>query len=569
MKKQLFALCAIALTLFAACNKEKDEPAVKGTFTLSSPAEVTVPTDGDIVTVSFTSTVDWTAALDVTDDVATLSAKSGTADATSVKVTVMKFDTENTTRTINLTFTPEGLDPVKVVLTQAGPMVPFFTVSETSLSVGADGGEVSFTISTNVEYETTTYESFEPWAPFAVNGTTGTFTVAANNAYGSRQAYVKFTVPSVQVTNEETGESSDLVVRVYVNQEGLSYKDYSLSMYDMSFNTWGTTVLSEAVYGDYHLVCDGKNVWMINSTSGEYSYVTPTLPDGWQLSITNDDAGHVIAFSRTVYDKTTEAYNSEFTVNVVTNPQTMAFSTIFTAYSWQLGGPVGSRVSVRGDITGEALICIVAEGIADVGMSGTFDYLQVSGGKVGDIQQVVNPAGLTATWGTSYWSAYPNNCPSVVAVSTNPADGFILSGAYEGNTFYKITTDGTATEILKQDPVQGSNYAYQTIDVRTIGGKTYLASLASTFFPSYGLTPRLDIIALDHLPAESAVIHEVADFDLNTTTYFPYANDPATDWAISPASDLKIYDKGGKIGVALCDLNGRSIEGFTFDPANF
>ncbi len=566
MKKQLFALCALSLCLFAACNKEKDEPTVQGSFTLDSPAEVTVPTEGDIVTVSFTSTVDWTAALNVSDDVATISKKSGTADDKSVKVTVMKFDTENETRTINLTFTPEGLNPVKVVLTQAGPSVPYFSVDTESFSVSADGGSVSFTISTNVEFETKTYEEFEAWAPFTLNGTTGTFNVAANNSYGSRQAYVKFTVPSIQVTDEESGEASDLVVRVYVSQEGIQYVNYSLSMktvgVDMAAVSSG--VLSEAVYGTYHLVCDGTNVYQINSTDGTYSSVKPTLGEGMQLTITNDDAGNVIAVTRTRYEN--DAYTCAFSVNVVTDPTTFTFKTVIAAEAWTLGGPAGSRVNVRGDITGNALVTVPVEGVAGSSMSNTIDYWVVSNGVAGE-KQKINPAGIDATWGTAYWSTYPNNFPSVAALGTDPADGFILSGSYGGNTFYKVATDGTATAILLQDPAVGSDYAYQTVDVRTIGGKQYLVSVASSFFPywSEAKAPRISIIAVDNIPATAGVIHEVADLDIYGTSNY----NADTDSAIAPASDVKLYDNGGKIGVAYCDLNGLVIESFTFDPANF
>ena len=228
MKKVLLALSAIMFA-FMACTEDPttpdtpegpDTPAGKGEFTLTSAATATLQAAGGEVRVEFTSTVDWAASLDVESAVATVTPKSGSAEDTFVKVAVSAFDEKNANRTITLTIKPEGLADVVVTITQEGEYEPYFRVSSEKLSAKVGGGEVTFTIETNTEFNVKTYEEFEEWAAFTRDGNNCKFTVSANTEYAERTAYVKFTVPAIQVPaldedGKETGETEDKAFRVY------------------------------------------------------------------------------------------------------------------------------------------------------------------------------------------------------------------------------------------------------------------------------------------------------------------------------------------------------------------
>ena len=57
MKKILFFATIVLAVLAASCTKPKVDPAV----TVTSGTTATVPTEGDVVSITFTSNVPWTA----------------------------------------------------------------------------------------------------------------------------------------------------------------------------------------------------------------------------------------------------------------------------------------------------------------------------------------------------------------------------------------------------------------------------------------------------------------------------------------------------------------------------
>ena len=57
------------------------------------------------------------------------------------------------------------------------------------------------------------------------------------------------------------------------------------------------------------------------------------------------------------------------------------------------------------------------------------------------------------------------------------------------------------------------------------------------------------------------VIHDAAIINKAATTFFKKDSDASE----GPASDVKLYNDNGKVGIALVDLNGRCVESYTFD----
>ncbi|MCQ2177348.1 MAG: hypothetical protein MJY42_00475 [Bacteroidales bacterium] len=642
MKKYLF-FAAAAIFAIACQPKEQPTPSI----TLSTPAEVTVPVEGDIVTVGFTTNVDWTASLD--NKAWSITPASGSQGTVALKVTAPQNDSndpvtatltirgDKASATVKFTqLQKDGLivptDPIEVDETEQVINIPiktnvdvkvstnvdWLTFVETkglvdktvSIKVAANDEEeregivmisgakqsfeitvkqaalkpyfeiegvdeygylyaakeasvVSFKVKTNVEYEVTTYETAFPWQHVSESEGTYTVNLDANEKYGDRTSYIKFTssqyqVPVLDEDGNPTGETQDMVVRVYILQEGNKYVQYSLSMYDMEFDTWGTTVLSEAVYNGKHYVSNGQDLYEITPENGAFKKIDWFCGNGMtQKVITNDDAGNLIVCNHTAYsDSYLDGY---FILNAVTPSGTE--TNLITKAAFECGGPFGAEIKVRGDVTKDAIIVAPVEGIAGVTMAMNADYWEIKDGVVGDYNSVT-VTGFVGTWGCGAWNTYPNNFPTITALGTTAAEGFAMSGCYEENTAYIFSAEGTTMPVLYPDPDQSGNYAYQTIDMIQIGSNLYLVSIADTFFPEWGLTPVVSLVDVNNLTT-TGIVHEVAIFDINAATYFS----PDWDYGISPACSAKLYNADGKIGIAFASLNGRCVENYVLDPA--
>lgn len=145
MKKYLF-FAAAAIFAIACQPKEQPTPSI----TLSTPAEVTVPVEGDIVTVGFTTNVDWTASLD--NKAWSITPASGSQGTVALKVTAPQNDSN---------------DPVTATLTirgdKASATVKFTQLQKDGLIVPTDPIEVDETeqvinipIKTNVDVKVST-----------------------------------------------------------------------------------------------------------------------------------------------------------------------------------------------------------------------------------------------------------------------------------------------------------------------------------------------------------------------------------------------------------------------------
>lgn len=649
----------MAALAIAAVSCKKAEP-VTPSITLSTPTEVTVPTDGGIQTVSFTTNVPWKASIDNSNW--TVSPTSGDAGTASLKVTainntsndpvVAKVTIKAETASQTVTFTQLQKDalvadvtsydapteggtvsvkvntnvevtattdaewitiptPTKglvektfdltvaandgearegsVILSGAGQkveitvkqaaFVPYFKIEEYEAAedgnyyvpVTVDGGKFNFTVSTNIPYEFEPYTEAFPTQHVVRNENKFEVTIDKNGTYNELETYVKFTISG---KDPETGEAVSVKIKVYFQQASLPGCIYSLSMYDISFDTWGTTVISDAIYNGKRYFSNGQDLYEVNPADGICKKIDWPWGSGMtQKVITNDDAGNLIICNHTAY---TDAYlDGYFILNVVTPAGEE--KNLITKAAWECGGPFGAKLKVRGDITSDALIVAPVEGIVDITMSMTVGYWEVKGGVAGDYTQLT-ASGFVGTWSAGAWNTYPNNFPTILAKGVTASEGFVMSGCYEENAVYAI--DGTSgacykmlsPELYLDEYEVSGNLACQSISMAVIGGKAYLAMLASPHFPSYGPgwtgAPYLSILEVPAtLPASPLNMWTDAKLVKICTSYFPWEADPATDWAISVAADVNLFDSNGKIGVNVIDLNGRCIETYEFDPA--
>ncbi len=155
-KYAIAAVTALAVVAMLACTPEDvDDPVYTLSVTEAEAGLATVPAGGLDVELHVVANVAWT--VEVTPDVAvetpwvTVSPESGNGD-TVVTLSVLE-NAGYAPRTAKVTLSAEGLDPVEVVLTQAGVEVVATTIEDNlAAAVDADGEPVENLVSKGLVY---------------------------------------------------------------------------------------------------------------------------------------------------------------------------------------------------------------------------------------------------------------------------------------------------------------------------------------------------------------------------------------------------------------------------------
>lgn len=316
MKKVLYVLAA-ALFAVVACKKADDgktDPTPDPTpsapeLTLTTPKIVDVDAESSIYTVKFGATKAWTATLsypDGSESGAVLDKSKGEAgDDLNLRVTFNGLAEEQLGRLTKLDL--KAGETTESILFFQG--LVFFPDTDEFPTLEIEGGDVNLHILTNMEVQIKKYdgegEAF-PWAPVTIKEDKAAhtidiaFKVAANDGFDPRQAYVKFTMPEIQVPvmddeGNPTGDTAAYVQRFYVNQKGplkvAWTQQFTWSMFPESKRE------SIAEVGDYLIINCLKST---QSTGGalvfkksDGTYVK-TLDIPSCTGITNDDAGNIV-----------------------------------------------------------------------------------------------------------------------------------------------------------------------------------------------------------------------------------------------------------------------------------
>ncbi|MBP5483828.1 MAG: hypothetical protein J6X99_06200 [Bacteroidales bacterium] len=519
--KKLFYFLAIALVAATACQQKQDpeptpgpEPEPQATLTLLSDATVNIGADSETVTIKFTSSANWTAQAE--GEYIVLKDKGGVAgENIELKATVQSLPEEENGRVGGVVIKSGELQ-IGVVIMQGN----VFYIVPGELYVGVEGGKAEFQVISNLDYEVTTYESFD-WAPVAFNKTSGEgfFTVAANAGYDLRYAYVKFTMSAIQdpVYNEETGEptgeTQDHVERIYVYQEGHSEAtsvglpaDFDVTNSDDPIHD---ATASIAYFNGKLLVCDATKVYEVNSATGEFSPIA--VPEDVPVqSITNDDAGNLIFAPLIEYLGVGKIYAVKATDTKMQNPQVI-IPWVNEAWSGSRGA---DKVAARGNVFGNGVVTMIYGG---VGSSGGLTYClawEIKDGSA-DIfdynewnkstHRINGDAWLTTPdLGDDLWlSNRAVFAPAGPAVS----DGFFYAG-YDGlYTVYYY--DGTAWTGI----AELGNWAYAPNGMATIewNGKKILACVNMAYFPEWSMPSELYII--DVTDPKNPAILSTGQFD--------------------------------------------------------
>lgn len=284
MKKILYLMAALAIF---AVSCTKPEP-VKPSITLSTPADVTVPTDGGIQTVSFSSNVPWTASIDNSNW--SVSPTSGEAGTATVKVTAPNNTSEDAI-VVKVTLKAETTSQV-VTFTQL--QKDAMVVDVTSYEAPAEGGKVSVKVKANVEVTATTDASWLKIATATKAAVEKTFDVEVSANEGeAREATIILSGAGkkVEVTIKQAAfEPYFTIDGIEVAEDGNCYVDvpigggksafsvvtnveYSVTTYDDKF-TWQTVVRTN---DNFDVTIGASNEY--DARTSYVKFVVPAIQD--------------------------------------------------------------------------------------------------------------------------------------------------------------------------------------------------------------------------------------------------------------------------------------------------
>ena len=468
MKKFLY-LFAAALMVAVACNKKDPEPKPDPTpdptpatpdLVLTTPKIVDVAGESSIYTVKFNAGKTWEASLsyfDENENGVKLSKEKGLAgDAQELKVTFQGLTEEQMGRLIQLDL-KAGSTTESILFFQGLVFLP--DNEEEVPTIPVAGGKYNLNIFTNMDVTIKKYDGAEeafPWAPVTINQDEAAhkislaFNVAANTGYDARTAYVKFTLPEIQVPvlddeGTPTGETTDMVTRFYLAQEGKSVEEWRTFLAE-DFNVSDGATASVAMFDGKLLVCDAKAVHIVDPATGAF---TGTLETG-ELPvqcIANDDAGNLlfanlgsqdVIFYNVYAVKAGAAFDASNAVHLIK----------FVNDAWS--GSTGiDKVAARGDVFGNGIVTAMYGGVISSGGLSYTLYWSITNGKAAESYYnewnpvVNNPdQGWNFTTPTLADDLWVSNRAAFVAAGPSASDGFFYGG-YDGlyNVLYYNGTE--------------------------------------------------------------------------------------------------------------------------------
>lgn len=581
--KKFFLILAAVMIAFTACTKpeqsenKKDEtekpddqkpddqkpddqkPGVEG-LKLLSDAVVTLDDESSQIVIKFAAGKAWTAAVEYPykdSEFILLASQSGeAAEEVELKVTADGLPEEVDGRLCDVVITSDQ-ESFKVRLFQG---VVFKIDTEDSDEFGVAGGKMEFIVVSNLEYSVTTYADVFPWAGAAFDSESckGSFTVAANTGYDSRTAYMKFTIPDIQIDilDDEgvpTGETEDATVRVYVSQDGNVSFAWVCDFFWTMFSEGGRH--SIAVVGDYFII--NAPIDANNGTGGllvfqksDGAYVKSITAPASFTGITTDDAGNVILTAGGDYpiDESTWSLIVEdqvpLTVFVIKKADALAaieagtapsVSPVITWYNTCYGYGV-SNVRVTGDITGKAVLDVVSAAYQESEPTNRVVAWQFTGGV-----PAAEPVIRTVPASASVWT--PNDL--VAKHITSEVNGPVYYMGYDGNyqLWYTASMEAEWQDVLDS----GSSWVegYQCLDIIEWNGHKILGLVAETYFAWYGwgsLPSYLWIINIDDPTQPEVLAKTPIDISGNEGT-----------WQYGATADLELVVDGNDLAVYSVD----------------
>ncbi len=216
---------------------------------------------------------------------------------------------------------------------------------------------------------------------------------------------------------------------------------------------------------------DGSTPIYFNASTGGTKLGTVNLGNATATgSVTSDTGGNMLICN---YAQAGESWSLYATNDVKQEPKKILSMQNTTSF------PVGSRLSVTGDISSNAIITSAFDGVG--AGSNQFIRCVVRNGVVGQPE-------IVTVSGVGYWFAMDANA-KVAYRNTEVEDGYFVGHYnYNDQLNYVDGTSNTATSALgAQSDDSGWGYNNSIVSTTTFNKATYLALYAVGYFPQWGM----------------------------------------------------------------------------------
>ncbi len=308
----------------------------------------------------------------------------------------------------------------------------------------------------NVEYEISPHATISP---------DSTSTIDLNSD-------VKFTVTAQDGTTQVYTVSKAAPDKIsYGYNENSEQELWSYDFTNYGFTMEATNNASLAAIGNNLIVSMGNGtapVYFNRITGVKLGVITMGSAAGTGC-VTNDTNNHLLI---------SDYAESGSTYNLYTSDAVTKAPALLLTYDNQTGYPMGVKISVQGDITGNAVITAPLTGWD----TSSFIKWVITNGVVGS-PELVSMSGI-GTWDGGAVSA------DVVYATADPAGGYFTSFYDEDVLHYMKGTTSVASLNPQSDGLAWS-YNNNCLDVKEFNGARYLALVCSSFFPQWALNTQL------------------------------------------------------------------------------
>lgn len=232
---------------------------------------------------------------------------------------------------------------------------------------------------------------------------------------------------------------------------------------------------SLAAVGGYVVVCPGNGDAPIylNKANGKKEG-NVTLGEAIPGFVKNDDAGNLLICSHG-----DGPFRIWRTKDVTKAPE------LFISYDNQTGYPLGGRMSVQGNIDGDALVAVLFEGTDVGGCVNTIACWEIKGGVVGEPQIVKLTGFVGPNWAQGMWKVPGTSFPAITAIGTSVSDGFLMSLYEENNVYYfDGSLNGSIVLTTRTDWENVTNDC--AMDIKTFNKARYGMLFSVGHWPAWG-----------------------------------------------------------------------------------
>lgn len=305
---------------------------------------------------------------------------------------------------------------------------------------------------------------------------------------------------------------------------------------------------SLAAIGNYLIVSPGTGVapvYFNRMTGAKLGSILLGAAKG-DGCITSDLGGNLL-----ICDKASG--NGQF--NIYQTKSVLKAPSLFFSYNNGTGLPI-SRVSVQGNIDGDAVIIATLDGAPGITNSNHFLRIPVSGGVVGDPVVVV-------TNGAGNWGGGPSGNTKVVAATTNAIDGYFFS-YYDSDILYHVGSTGNADKSLGAQS-DGSGWAMNNnrLDIKEFNNARYLVLACPPHFPQWGFSMEIYMYDVANLGTFTGNINNSPSmvFKTNAKSFLTGGE------GVSANGDILLVPAGNglKMHLYYIDHNTKSIGAWEFD----